>query len=151
AGCGIRVGECTSSNSFPTAHQTEPIMSAQYYASPRVHDDEALPQLLSEMQRFKADQEQIRQLLEDLAAQRNAVLAPAADGEGNLPYDSSEAAVGRAMLAAERHADAVRQAAAEEARQVAAQANEAAEEVRAQARAEADSTIEAALHEAERM
>ena len=39
-------------------------MSAQYYASPRVHDDELIPNLLAEMRRISESQTELRSLVE---------------------------------------------------------------------------------------
>lgn len=124
-------------------------MSAQYYASPRVHDDELIPNLLAEMRRISESQTELRDLVEQVS--RTGAAAPGAEGAGTAAgYDPAEAAVGRAMVVAERHADAVRQAAEEEAKQKIDTALQEAEQLEAAAQAkreEAEREI-AALTEA---
>lgn len=105
----------------------------EYYASPRVHDEELLPNLLAEMQRLRQNQDDMRSLVENLTKRPAAA---ASNGEA-ADFDPAEAAVGRAMLVAERHADAVRQAAeaaAEESKQVVDKALAEAQELEEAAR-----------------
>jgi vacuolar-type H+-ATPase subunit H len=140
---------------------------AEYYVSPRVHDDAALPQLVAEMRRFREDQEEIRRLLEELAVRS---LVPAV--EGAPLAETGEAATGRQpadpeardLLVAAREeferARVLREGAerevqtrvddAEEDRQrLLADAQMEAEEIRANARAQADACLKTATEEAE--
>src|SRR5437763_4169612 len=130
-------------------------MSAQYYASPRVHDDELIPNLLAELRRVSESQLELRTLVEQVS--RGGTAGAPADGAA-AGYDPAEAAVGRALLAAERHADSVRQAADEEAQKrvedalaEAEQLESAALEKREEAEREIAAMAEAAREEKERL
>jgi hypothetical protein len=118
------------------------------------------PHLAAELKRVTEGQDELRRMVAQLTAQRAAPARPEGDYPAEFTFElpginegdagdcgcGGEAAVGRAMLRAERYADYMRRAAEEQAKQLLAEAQREAAGIREEAlayRAEADSEIQA--------
>lgn len=130
------------------AAEDSTVLGARHFIFPSCdegYDPASVDVFALEMHRkLLAAENEVLRLKEDLEAARRERIEVGS-------FEEAEAAIGRAMLVAERHADQARRLAEEETRQIVETARVEAEELRSSARAEADRTLEQALQEAERL